>query len=383
MVSARSSMPYLAGAAVLALLAAACSTPSSSSSSAPGAAAQTGSATQAQGCPSSVNSQLAAAEAPVPLKIGPTLNASSLRGKKLWVIGIDNEQSVIADIQQGIDAAAKAAGMQVTNFDAQGLANKAVEGVSEAVANHPAGIIIDAINTKDIGGPLAAAQKAGIPVVSDYEPAQTPGTVTALVTDDASFTGRAQAALALSSTNCHTSALFIDSPIFSAQISAADATKSMFSQTCPQTCSTSAINYDPATLATTVGPAVSNAVQRNPKINVVLAETDDVAVYAVPALQAMSSPVKLVGGGGEQANLQFISKGQVQIGDVATPSNQFTGWITADQIFRLLLHQPQSQYDVIPQRLITQQNVGDGSASSLFPAFNNFEQKFLTAWGLG
>jgi len=115
----------------------------------------------------------------------------------------------------------------------------------------------------------------------------------------------------------------------------------------------------------------------------VLAETDDVAVYAVPALQAMSSPVKLVGGGGEQANLQFISKGQVQIGDVATPSNQFTGWITADQIFRLLLHQPQSQYDVIPQRLITQQNVGDGSASSLFPAFNNFEQKFLTAWGLG
>lgn len=357
---------------------AACGSSGNTGSAAP---LSSGASTSA-GCPSSVRAELTKDEAPVALRIGPKLNVSSLRGKSIWVIGVDNEQAVIASIQSGVDAAAAAAGLKVTNFDAQGQTSKAVQGVSEAVANHAAGIIVDAINTKDISGPLSDAKAAGIPVISDYEPASQPGTIAAVVTDSATLTGRAQGAVALNETDCNTKSLFIDSPIFSAQIAAANATTQFYKEVCSSSCTTSTVNYDPATLATTVGTSVSNAVQRDPQINMVLAETDDVAIYAVPALEALSSNVKLAGGGGETANLKFIKDGTVQIADIATPSNEFTGWISADQLFRAMLKEPLSKYDVIPQRLVTKDNLGDGSITTLFPAYTNFESKFKTAWGL-
>jgi ribose transport system substrate-binding protein len=358
---------------------AACSSTGTSGSGATSTAA----AAASSSCTAKVAGMLKTATAANTLTVGPKVGVKPLAGKSIWIIGIDNAQQVIADIQSGVDAGAKSAGLKVTNFDAQGSASNAAKGVSEAVAANASAIIIDAVATADIGGPLAQAKAKGIPVISAYEASSTPGLLFSVVGPLNTQDGQYQGAEALALTNCKPDALYINSPVFSAQQQFAAGSKAEISKVCGSSCTATTVSYDPANLATQVGPEVQNALQRNPKINVVIAGTDDVAIVAVPAIQKLSSKAVLIGESGEPASLKMVEAKQVELADVSNPSNQVTGWMLVDQAIRAMLHDPPASQDFIRSRLVTAGNVGDGSLQTLFPNFSNYTSEYTADWSVG
>jgi ABC-type sugar transport system substrate-binding protein len=395
MVPRSRKIPLAITAAAACLGLAACSSGSSSAPSTSGTSSSpVGSASQAAAtsgtsgatstaCSAKVGALLQSATAANTLTVGPKINAKSLAGKNIWIIGIDNAQQVIADIQSGVDAGAGAVGIKVTNFDAQGSASNAAKGVAEAVAANASAIIIDAVATADIGGPLAQAKAKGIPVISAYEASATPGLLYNVVQPRNAEDGAYQGAEALALTNCQPNALYINSPVFSAQQQFAAGAKAEISKVCGSSCTATTVTYDPSTLATQVGPEVQNALQRNPAINVVIAGTDDVAIVAVPAIQKLESKAVLIGESGETASLKMVQGKEVELADVSNPSNEVTGWMLVDQAIRAMLHDPPAPQDYIRSRLVTADNVGDGSLSNLFPNFVNYQSAYKADWSVG
>src|ERR1700722_16915600 len=169
--SSRSGV-WLAGLGALVVAAAACSSGASSSSSSSSAA---GSA------PAAAGSSAAAAGSGVPAAVtatlnkylgvpaftapGPAVDVAKLRGKKVFVIPIE-ETPFTQAVEAGERAAAKAAGVQLTFYPNQGEVSQWVQGMQTAIAQKPALIILDTSpDPRQLQPQIAAAKAAGIPVL--------------------------------------------------------------------------------------------------------------------------------------------------------------------------------------------------------------------------
>ncbi len=110
---------------------------------------------------------LAACSSGVASKSTGTGNAGKSTGsKQLGIVSISANEFGNANTIKGATAAAKAAGWTVSVVDAQGSADKANAAIQNFVARR-AGAIFDLVfPTTAVGGGLAAARQAGIPVAT-------------------------------------------------------------------------------------------------------------------------------------------------------------------------------------------------------------------------
>jgi ABC-type sugar transport system substrate-binding protein len=322
------------------------------------------------------------AKQPPSLTLGKAIDAKSLAGGNVWVISINDSDQIIANIQSGVDSAAQAAGLGVHNVDARGSATTASQGISNAVASGASAIVIIAVKTADVGGALAKASKNAIPVVSAYEKGSSPHQLFAVVSPNNKLAGKYQGAEALALTGCDTHALVVNSPVLTAQQEFEAGAKAEINKVCAKACTVDKVTYQLSSEATDVPQKVSNALRRNPKINVLITGNDGTAQESIPAIQRLGSDAKIVGQGGIASSLKRIQKGKVQVADIVQPPGQVAGWMLMDQALRAMLHQPPSPDDDIPIRLITTENIGNGKLSSLFPDFVNYQAKFKETWGL-
>lgn len=314
------------------------------------------------------------------LALGPKIDASSLKGRSVWVINEDESVPVMAGIEQGVDNAAQVAGMSVKNFDGQGTAALASQGMKTAIAARPAGIVIDSIQAKLIAPELAAAKAAHIPVVSVYEAEDVPGTIFGTINLNFQSVGQSAAAEALVTTGCNLNEVFFHTPVYSAQTQMYDEMASTVKSLCPACEPIAEDDYDPTTVATAVAPEALNYVHSHPSLNVLMAGTDDIGEFIAPALANAHSTVKLLSTSGVPADIGYVRSG-TQLADVANPNNTATGWAAADQLFRGILGKPAFAGDQIASRLITKANVGS-AGSDLFPTYANLENAYKGDWGI-
>jgi ABC-type sugar transport system substrate-binding protein len=84
-------------------------------------------------------------------------------------------------------------------------------------------------------------------------------------------------------------------------------------------------------------------LRTHPQINYLIAPYDPAAAAIVPAMaQAGITNVKVCSLLGDQQNLNFIRKGQIQDCDAAF-DNGYMGWAMVDQLIRYLDHTPFAQ----------------------------------------
>ena len=163
---------WLAGLVVLVTSAAACSSGGSSSpDAAPGSAAASGG-----GVPAAVTATLNKYLAePVFAPPGPAVDVAKLRGKKVFVIPIE-ETPFTQAVEAGEKAAAQAAGVQLTFYPNQGQVSQWVQGMQTAIAEKPDLIILDTSpDPRQLQPQIAAAKAAGIPVlVTHFYDASSP-----------------------------------------------------------------------------------------------------------------------------------------------------------------------------------------------------------------
>jgi ABC-type sugar transport system substrate-binding protein len=354
----------------------------SSSPSTPAAVSSTGTtpSTAATSCPSAVQATLASATTPASFLVGPALDAKPLKGKTAWFISIDNSYPLEVANGVGFKAAATALGMKVQLVDAQGLTSTAARGIEQAVAAHTDAIILDAVPPEDVQAPLQAAQAAHIPVISAYEPPTAPGQFAAVVNQvEESTLGAWEGAEALSSAHCKGTVLWVGDTIYTDSQEVSAAIKAYVAKYCPTNCKFKLLDVPGVSAGVDETPDIQNAMRADPNISVLIAYADTYVPAAISAVQSLGSKIPIIGGGSDATLLQEIASGNsLLVATVGSGSNELTGWQLADQMVRVLLDKPVSPYDIIPNLLLTKQNLSQAS----LPAFNGFEAKYEAVWGL-
>lgn len=329
-----------------------------------------------KGCEKKATAILAAYQNSPKVAIGMPFNMSALKGDSVWFINESATVPTTAELQAGFDAAAAAAGVNVTNFDGQASLSTEQEGINEAISAHAAGIVLLAISAAEIGPQLSAAQAAGIPVVSMYEPPVTPGTIFATINSNPLVAGRAQGAAALLATHCKLDAVYTDDSIFSSTVQPYPSLRSVILTLCKK-CKVSVTAFDILTVATSSGPLGTSIVTANKNVNMIINSDDSESIYMIPALQAIHSNVKIIGGQNTPATLTDIQNGS-EYADLSHGDSNFPGWAAMDEIGRAILKLPAAS-DPIPTQLVDKANVANGG---VIPTYVNFQTKFEAAWGL-
>jgi ABC-type sugar transport system substrate-binding protein len=339
-----------------------------------------GSSTGTTSCPSAVQATLESATKPPSFVLGSALDAKTLKGKTAWFISIDNSYPLEVANGVGFKAAATALGMKVQFVDAQGLTSTAARGIEQAVAAHTDAIVLDAVPPADVQAPIQAAQAAHIPVISAYEPPTAPGQFAAVVNQvDESLLGQWEAAEALVSAHCKGTILWVGDTIYSDSQEVSAAIKAYVAKYCPKNCNFKLLDVPGTTAGVNETPDIQNAMRADPNVGALIAYADTYVPAAISAVQSLSEKTPIVGGGSDATLLQEIASGKsLLVATVGSGSNELTGWQLADQMVRVLLGKPVSPFDIIPNLLLTKQNISQAS----LPAFNGYQAKYETTWDL-
>lgn len=172
----RHLLSLAAAAAVVSLAACSSSQLAGKTSSAPSSAAAV----------SGARATVAAAQAElnkytgVPAFVPPNgpFSVSSLKGKTIAIVIVDETTPSLLSTLQGVQAATKLVGIKTTVFDAKDAPSEMTAGVAEAVATHASAIVLIGVSAKLTARQLVSAKQANIPVVmaNNSEPdASLPG----------------------------------------------------------------------------------------------------------------------------------------------------------------------------------------------------------------
>lgn len=342
------------------------------SSSAPGEVGECASTVEA-----SVNAALEPSELVLP---EAPLDLAGLAGKSIWYI-TNSQNQFSTEMSAGVEAAGEAAGVDITVFDGQNSTSRYSEGINQAVAQGADGIILMAVQPAVVSEDLAVAAAAGVQVLSTLngdpdEPVaeHTFGNLTADYTAD----GNLMADWAILDSGCAANVLVVQSSPVHVWDLAAKGIEAGIAERCAE-CGVKVLDIDPAQIATDTGTQLQTALQVDPDVDYVLPVWDSAMPYVAPAIAAAGSSAKVLAHDGITASLDLIAAGADQQGTVAMPPPGWIGWAAFDEVSRAILGAEHPGY-VIPTRLVTVDNIGDGSVSDVSPNYTDYQAAFTAAW---
>ncbi len=333
-------------------------------------------------CAPEISDAVAEASEPSEL-VAPTtgLDLSALSGKSIWYI-TNSQNQFSAEMSAGVEEAGAAAGVDITVFDGQNSTSRYSEGINQAIAQGADGIVLMAIQPAVVSEDLAAAERAGVKVLSTLngdpdEPvaAGTFGNLTADYTAD----GALMAKYALADSGCAANIVVVQSSPVHVWDLAANGIANTVAELCPEDCSVKVLDIDPANIPTDTGTQLQTALQVDREVNYVLPVWDSAMPFVAPAVAAAGSDATVLAHDGISASLELIANGQDQDGTVAMPPPGWIGWAAFDEVARAILGLEHPGY-VIPTRLVTAENVGDGSTASVSPNYTDYQTAFIEAW---
>jgi ribose transport system substrate-binding protein len=308
------------------------------------------------------------------------LDLTALAGKSIWYI-TNSQNQFSTEMSDGVEAAGEAAGVDITVFDGQNSTSRYSEGINQAIAQDADGIILMAVQPAVVKEDLAAAEAAGIQVLSTLngdpdEPVAdgTFGNLTADYTADGELMGR----WAVYDSGCAANVVVVQSSPVHVWDLAAQGIESAVTADCSD-CSVKVLDIDPAKIATDTGTQLQTALQVDPDVNYVLPVWDSAMPYVAPAVLSSGTSAKVLAHDGISASLELIAAGTDQQGTVAMPPPGWIGWAAFDEVARAVTGAEIPDY-VIPTRLVTTENVGDGSVADVSPNYTDYEAAFTKAW---
>lgn len=315
--------------------------------------------------------------------VAPTapLDLTALSGKSIWYITNSHNQ-FSTEMASGVEEAGEAAGVKITIFDGQNSTNRYSEGINQAVAQGADGIILMAIQPSVVAEDLKAAETAGVQVLSTLngDPSEpvAPGTFGNL-TADYTADGELMAKWVLNDSGCTSNSVVVQSSPVHVWDLAAKGFESATEELCPDDCAVKTIDLDPANIANDLGNQLQTALQTSPETNYVVPVWDSAVPLVAPVVATAGRPITVFAHDGITESLQLIAAGQDQQGTLAMAPSSWIGWAAFDEVARAILGDEHPGY-VIPTRLVTGENVGDGSIADVSPEYVDFQAAFLEAW---
>jgi ABC-type sugar transport system substrate-binding protein len=364
--------------AVLGITVAACGSSDSSSSS---SATSSGASQVQASLPKPITSP------PASVGITTPMNAAPAKGKTFF--WLQCELPICGKITQGVKSATAAAGWNYQNVVFK--ASDPGAGLQSAIQRRPDAIGITGIPSAAVKAQLAAAAKAGIPVVTcsagPEEP--SPTTYAAICSHTTGPDGKNEALWAIRDSGGKANMVSVTIPSFPSLAATVNGTAEAAKQHCPK-CTTDVLNLTVDDLGG--GQVASKLIaylQAHPKVNYVLFTFADLEAGVPEALKAagLAGKVTLVGNGGGEAQFKAVAGGAHEAW-VAYPA-VLEGWQMVDAAIRLvdggkLPDRYQSQIDHLPTYIVDSPT----AAKQLAPSFDwagpaNYEAQFKKLWKIG
>lgn len=315
---------------------------------------------------------------------GEPFDISKLKGKHVWIITSTLTVPFVATIAHGVEAAAKAAGLETILFDGKGDVSEWNRGMAQAVAQHADGIVTVGASPELMKGPTGNALKANIPVVdavtADKTAPLVPGTFSH-VSISFYHSGQLQADYAIAKTEGGAKVLILGDNEFPGEVSRVEGMQKEFSTRCPK-CAVTVQDTQVGNLGVKLGQLAQTLLRRDPDINMVLPTYDAQAIYVVPAIKSASfdRTIEVIGADAVPSNLDWIRQGNVQIADVGEPET-WLGWAALDEVARGMLGMRPVD-ERIPLRLFTAENLKGitNDENELFGG--NYQAEYKKLWGV-
>jgi ribose transport system substrate-binding protein len=296
---------------------------------------------------------------------GPAFDASKARGKTVFVLPVSS--NVPFNVLTG-DAMAKAVaplGVKVVTFPTQGQPSQWVQGMNQAIARHVDVISLIGLDPQAIAPQIAAAKKAGIPVIEDhFIDAKHPNprgyeNVTARIPAPYIDAGKLSADYAIKDTKGKADAILVTSKDI---LSAGDVLVGLqqgFKQNCPS-CKTTVVNVPFNDWASKMQTAVQSALAKNPSANYVIPVFDGMVQFAAPGVTAAgkAGSVKIASYNATPSVLNLMENGNVVAMD-SGESYDWLGWALADQELRILTGNKPTKTENVPLRAFDKSNVAE------------------------
>jgi len=386
-----------AGAAGGALLLSACSSSGSSASSATSATAS-GSASSTSSASSTASTSAAAAAVAAARKEttsypapGPAFNAASLRGKTVYYVPITLQAEAFQVVSKSLTAALQTVGVKVVSCDGGANPSTAAACFNQALGQHAAGVIADAIPYGLAASSFGSLKKAGIPVliVNQLPPSgQTDNDQLAYMPGNAVQELDVAADWIAADSGGQANVIaqeFTDSPNTVSYL--ADNAFPTLKSGCPE-CTVTVNKVSSANFAL-IPSSTSSALLKNPDANYLWSEFDTILQPTMAGVQQASatSKVKGVSTDGLLGGLQLLKQQNFLYADVATNYN-YQAWANADMIMRMALKLPLPKLVPIPLRLFDRTNIGQlsdltaaGEVSGDWFGPTTYKTTFPKLWG--
>ena len=318
-------------------------------------------------------------------------DVSALKGKTVWYVPIGSAVPILSAFGDGVEQAATKAGMNYKTCDGKFLPTTIASCLDQAASQGADAVITGYIDYQLVPTAFDNLVSKNIPVlIAGESPSggkqNTPQLAFYDTTKSISVLQKLAADKIILDSNGAAKVLFIgvtDSPSTKA---AGDYAKKYFADNCPK-CEVNSIEYNTASL-NKVPSQVSSALISHPDTTYVFPSLDAGAPGALTGIQTagFTNKVKLVSTNGALDSVQRVKAGGVQIADIGF-SPIYAGWQFTDSLLRMMTGgTPLETVGVI--RAFTKDNVGDLDLTPTAYATNDwygskdYEQTFLTAWGL-
>lgn len=331
-------------------------------------------------CTQQAKAALDAASKPMRFQVPKArVPVSKVKGKTFWYIAPVLSSATAVNISNGFKAAAAAAGAKAHVFDGQGNVTQWNEGLTEAVTQGAAGIVLQGENPSLVSGPLATASSKKIPVIDALngnfrDPLNG---LFAHITPNFSDTGKLQADYVLATTHCHANIAIFNQPVYPGLVDDANGVKDEMGRLCPS-CPVMEQDVAAANVATTIPSLVQNVVHSHPNLNFIVSAADGMAFFMPAALQQIGSKVRVVGSNGTLPNLQNVAQGNGQVADVGLPPLQYIGWLMFDALARASTGLPNASFP-LPQQVFFKANL---NIQHVYPKFGAYQAAFKKLWGV-
>jgi ribose transport system substrate-binding protein len=316
---------------------------------------------------------------------------SALKRKTVWYIPIGSAAPILNAFGVGMQGALAKLGMNLHTCDGKFLPTTIASCINQAVTQGADGVVTGYVDYKLVPTAFDSLVSHHIPVLvaGEANDSGKPESA-AFAFDDTTPTiellQKLSAEAVIADSNGHAMVLFVgvtDSP---QTLAGAAYAKKFYKDHCPG-CTFNQIDYNTASL-NKVPSQVSAALISRPQTNYVVVELDAGAANAVSGIRTagFANKVKLASTNGGLDSLQRIQAGQVQFVDVGV-SGTYLGWQFTDGIVRMMAGRlPVSGLGIV--RVFTKSNVGaltltpSAYASNAWYGSDNYQQTFLTAWGV-
>ena len=317
-------------------------------------------------------------------------DVSELAGKRIAIVALDQQTPSLVSTTEGIKAAAEAAGLKTSLFDAKQTPSEMTAGIAQAVATNADGIVLVGISVGLVAKQLGDAAAAGIPVVAannNQPDATAPGQgagdgIFATAAPDFHQAGVLAASGAIVKTGGAAKALLISTE----QIDPAPAVLSGMEDGL-KACTTCAV-LDTKTVQIqdwfngNLASVTASLVTTHKDANVALPVFSAMAQTMIPAAQQA----------GSAGNITFYTTSappdaaklletNAALGGLVGQSDENVGWLSVNQVMRGMLGLEPGD-PVVPTRYLTADVVKESGTDQTELFGDAYVDGFKTLWGL-